>query len=40
MEQYITDRKLWEILVPTLHGDTNKPVSIRHHKVWDEQVQK
>lgn len=35
-----TSMQLWEILVPTLHGVSNNPVRVRHHKVWDQQVQK
>jgi hypothetical protein len=30
---------LWEILVPTIHGDTGKPIHLRYHKVWDKKVQ-
>jgi len=33
-------KKLYEILVPTQYGDTLKPIKTRHHKVWDERVQK
>lgn len=29
---------LWEILVPTAMGDTDKPVSLAHHKHWDNYV--
>lgn len=29
---------LYEILVPTIYGDTRKPISTRHHKEWDKQV--
>ena len=35
---------LWEILVPTVHGHVgnlpskDKPVKLRHHKVWDAKV--
>jgi hypothetical protein len=32
--------KLYEILVPTIYGDTNKPIRTRHHKKWDERVKK
>lgn len=31
---------LYEILVPTIYGDTLKPIRTRHHKVWDTKVQK
>lgn len=31
---------LYEILVPTIYGDTLKPISTKHHKVWDSRVQK
>ncbi len=30
---------LYEILVPTIYGDTLKPIRTRHHKKWDELVQ-
>ncbi len=32
--------KLYEILVPTMYGDTIKPIRTKHHKNWDEKVQK
>lgn len=32
--------ELWEILVPTLMGDTNKPIKTRYHRVWDAYVRK
>jgi len=32
--------ELWEILVPTLMGKTNKPVRTKHHKQWDKYVRK
>jgi len=31
---------LYEILVPTIYGDTMKPIRTRHHKQWDEQVKR
>jgi hypothetical protein len=31
---------LYEILVPTIYGDTLKPIRTRHHKEWDKQVMK
>ena len=31
---------LYEILVPTMYGDTKKPISTRHHKNWDRKVLK
>lgn len=31
-------RKLYEILVPTIYGDTKKPIRTRHHKNWDKYV--
>jgi|SRR6478735_4391032 len=31
-------KKLFEILVPTIYGDTVKPIRTRHHKKWDEYV--
>src|SRR5271165_737113 len=30
--------KLYEILVPTKYGDTEKPIRTRHHKNWDNRV--
>jgi hypothetical protein len=30
--------KLFEILVPTMYGDTVKPISTKHHKEWDKVV--
>ena len=30
---------LFEILVPTIYGDTLKPIKTRHHKKWDERIQ-
>jgi hypothetical protein len=32
--------KLYEILVPTMYGDTMRPVGLRHHKEWDKFVHK
>ena len=29
---------LFEILVPTIYGDTLKPISTKHHKEWDKRV--
>lgn len=29
---------LWEILVPTIHSDTGKPIRVRFHRVWDNKV--
>lgn len=30
--------KLFELLVPTLMGDTNKKIKKKHHQKWDEFV--
>jgi hypothetical protein len=30
--------KLYEVLVPTIYGDTMKPIRTRHHRVWDNRV--
>lgn len=30
--------KLFEILVPTIYGDTLKPIRTRHHKQWDKRI--
>lgn len=27
-------------MVPTLYGDTEKPIRTRHHRVWDQRVRK
>jgi len=32
--------RLYEVLVPTIYGDTMKPISTRHHKEWDKKIQK
>jgi|SRR5579862_1751262 len=29
---------LYEILVPTIYGDTMRPIRTAHHKQWDKQV--
>lgn len=29
---------LYEILVPTMYGDTEKPIRTKHHKEWDNRV--
>jgi hypothetical protein len=29
---------LWEILVPTIHRSSGKPIKTRYHRVWDEKV--
>lgn len=31
---------LYEILVPTKYGDTEKPIRTKHHKEWDKRVLK
>jgi len=31
---------LYEILVPTIYGDTMKPIRTVHHKEWDKVVMK
>ena len=30
---------LYEIIVPTIYGDTMKPIRTAHHKEWDKFVQ-
>lgn len=30
--------QLWEILVPTIHPATGKPIRTRYHRVWDTKV--
>jgi hypothetical protein len=32
--------KLYEILVPTRYGDTEKPIRTKHHKNWDKWIKK
>lgn len=32
--------KLYEILVPTIYGDTLKPIRKKHHWSWDHLVKK
>jgi hypothetical protein len=29
---------LWEVLVPTVHRLSGKPIRVRFHRVWDEKV--
>ena len=29
---------LYEVLVPTIYGDTNRPISTKHHKNWDKYI--
>lgn len=29
---------MWEILVPTVHYGTEKPIRTRFHRIWDEKV--
>jgi len=29
---------LYQIMVPTIYGDTMKPISTKHHKNWDAYV--
>lgn len=31
---------LYEILVPTIYGDTLKPIRTKHHKEWDKAIKK
>lgn len=31
---------LYEILVPTIYGDTEKPIRTVHHKQWDKWIKK
>lgn len=30
--------KLFQIMVPTLYGDTEKPIRKKHHQSWDKVV--
>lgn len=32
------NKSMWEILVPTIHGDSKNPVKVKHHRVWDAFV--
>ncbi len=38
MENSKKSEALWRILVPTKYEDSQKPVSIRHHKQFDKYV--
>ena len=31
-------KNMYEILVPTMHRLTNKPISVKFHRVWDKKV--
>ncbi len=31
-------KTVWEILVPTEHTDTKRPIRTRYHRVWDAKV--
>ena len=31
---------MYEIIVPTMYGDTIKPIRTKHHKEWDKRVLK
>jgi hypothetical protein len=31
-------KALYEVLVPTIYGDTKKPIRTKHHKNWDRVV--
>lgn len=31
-------KNLYELLVPTIYGDTLKPISTKHHKEWDKWI--
>lgn len=31
-------KKLFEVLAPTIYGDTMKPIKTKHHKNWDKKV--
>lgn len=31
-------KELWEILVPTIHRTSGKPIRTRFHRVWDAKV--
>jgi hypothetical protein len=35
-----SSKYLYEIIVPTIYGDTLKPISTKHHKNWDTEVRK
>lgn len=38
VSQHLNMKKLYEVLVPTIYGDTMKPIRTRHHKRWDDFV--
>ena len=31
---------MYEVIVPTIYGDTMKPIRTKHHKEWDKRVMK
>lgn len=31
-------KTLFQIMVPTIYGDTEKPIKTKHHKSWDSYV--
>lgn len=31
-------KQVWEIYVPTVHQNSNKPIKARYHRVWDRKV--
>lgn len=33
-------KSLWEILVPTIHRVSQRPIRVRYHRVWDAAVRR
>jgi hypothetical protein len=38
MVDIVEPKLLWELLVPTIHSETGKPIRTRFHRVWDTKV--
>lgn len=33
-----TKKNMWEILIPTIHYGTDRPIKASFHKIWDKKV--
>jgi len=31
---------MWEVLVPTIHYESNNPIKTKFHRIWDAKVRK
>jgi hypothetical protein len=38
MDEVTSISNMWEILVPTIHRETGRPIKTRFHKVWDKEI--